>query len=180
MKVKDILQKKARVNVNLNGDHSYMPDFINVGTGKNVDIQQELEEYPWDIPSDSVDLLIASHIIEHINPHKYGFINFMNEAWRVLKPNGQFMVSTPYAGSAGFYQDPLNINPCNEATWYYFDPMQVVNGQSLYSHYEPAPWKVENVAWADDGNMETLLIKRLDDISYHANGKVKYGKKNKT
>jgi SAM-dependent methyltransferase len=175
-KVKKLIEIKSQVNIDLGGGSTSSAGFINVDIEDNpdVDVVHDLEEYPWPFPSNCADLLVASHIVEHINPHKNGFIKWMNEAWRILKPGGKMMVATPYAGSMGYWQDPTHVNGCNEVTWYYFDPMQKIDTQDLYHLYEPAPWKVENIGWSEDSNMEVLLVKMRDDKSYHKNGKVKY------
>jgi len=135
-----------------------------------VDIVHDLEIYPWPLPDKCASVLMASHLIEHINPAKQNFLKFMNEAWRILKPGGQFMISLPYAGSPGYWQDPTHVNGCTEATWAYFDPL----AGGLYRIYEPAPWKIINCFYQVDGNMEVLLEKRIDDISYHKDKQIKY------
>src|SRR3989304_5425818 len=175
-KVKKLLLTKKFVNIDLGGGATSNKNFINVDIepGLGVDVVHDLETYPWPFPSGCANLLVASHIVEHINPVKGGFIKWMDEAWRVLKPGGQLMISTPYGGSMGYWQDPSHVNGCNEVTWYYFDPLQRIDTQDLYHLYEPAPWKVENVGWVADSNLEVLLVKRLDDKSYHRSGKVKY------
>jgi hypothetical protein len=111
----------------------------------------------WNYKNNSVTLLMAGHVIEHISRENSGFIKFMNEAWRVLKIGGQFLISTPYAGSTGFWADPTHVNGCVPQTFYYFDPE---NPTKLYDAYKPKPWKIERCVWQADGNLEILLIKR--------------------
>ncbi len=128
-----------------------------------VDIVQDLEVQPWPLPDECVSFAVASHVVEHINPVKFGMINFMNEVWRVLKPGAQFAIAVPYAYSQGFVQDPTHCNPCNEITWAYFDPM---DRSGLYTIYRPMPWKIVSCDWAMNGNMEVVLEKRIIDKSY--------------
>lgn len=54
-------------------------------------------QLPWDgISDNSCDEVYASHVMEHVpKPH---VITVMNEAWRVLKPGGTFMVTLPVTG----------------------------------------------------------------------------------
>jgi DNA modification methylase len=110
---------------------------------------------------------MASHVVEHVNPAKFGFINWMNEAWRVLKVEGQLALSMPYATSPGMYQDPTHINFCNEITWAYFDPLEPNTQGYLYKIYRPKPWKIIHLSWDCAGNMEVLLEKRREDKSYY-------------
>jgi SAM-dependent methyltransferase len=133
---------------------------------KGVDIVHDIEDFPYPLPDECASLAVASHVVEHINPHKGVFIDFMNEVWRILKPGGEFMIATPYAGSPGFYQDPTHINPCNEKTWEYFDPLAKMTGGQLYKIYRPMPWKIKINTWHENGNLEAVLIKRKQDKSY--------------
>lgn len=143
------------------------PGFVGIDIRKEpgVDIVHNLEKFPWPLPDNCVSFAMASHVVEHINPHGFVFVNFMNEVWRILKPGGRFAIATPYAGSQGYYQDPTHCNPCNEITWAYFDPMDRSN---LYYIYKPKPWKIlpDTLSWSVNGFMEVVLEKRLIDKSY--------------
>jgi SAM-dependent methyltransferase len=48
------------------------------------------------LPPDYFDLILASHLIEHLNSPA----SFVREAWRILRPGGRFLVTTP--NIAGF------------------------------------------------------------------------------
>jgi SAM-dependent methyltransferase len=160
--IKQLINTKANVNIQLGGGSDCPRGFINVDILDlpQVDVVHDLEVIPWPFPDNCADMLVASHLVEHINPHKGGFIKFMDEAWRVMKYGGQFLISTPFAGSYGYFQDPTHINPCNDSTFWYFDPMK--NHGSLYNVYKPKPWKVVKEAWDMQGNLEVLLEKRKE------------------
>ena len=124
-----------------------------------VDIVHDVQDIPWPLPDECCLTVLASHLVEHINPAGGGFLRFMDEAWRVCVVGAQFAISCPYAGSPGYWQDPTHCNGCNQATWAYFDPRQ-----SLYAIYRPRPWHIEHITWNPVGNMEVLLRKvALDD-----------------
>ena len=42
------------------------------------------------------------------------FIRFMDECWRVLKPDGQLAIACPHGYSSGQLQDPSHCNASNE------------------------------------------------------------------
>ena len=48
------------------------------------------------LPPDYFDLILASHLIEHLNNPA----SFVREAWRILRPGGRFLLTTP--NIAGF------------------------------------------------------------------------------
>lgn len=158
-------QKKDEViKIDLGCGPNKQTGFIGIDVQKypGVDIVHDVEETPWPLPSSCALLVMASHLVEHINPAKGGFIDFMNEAWRVLKYDAQFMIVTPYAGSIGYWSDPTHVNPCTHFTWRYFDPQYM----DVYSVYRPLPWKIQTCFFRQDGNMEVLLVKRRVDKSY--------------
>ncbi len=149
------------------GENKAGDDFVglDIRPGKGVDIVQDIELFPWALPDECVSFAIANHVVEHINPAKFTFVNFMNEVWRILKPGAKFMIIVPYAGSQGYWQDPTHCNPCNEVTWAYFDPM---DRSGLYNVYHPKPWKIvpDTLSFQMNGFMEVVLEKRLVDKSY--------------
>ena len=127
-----------------------------------VDIVHNLLKIPYPLPKDCCHTILASHVLEHIPPHpmphlkwKPGFLAVMDELWRIMQVDGQLLIAIPYGKSDGYVQDPTHCNPCNEATWQYFDP-----DYPLYQIYQPKPWKVERNSWHTTGNMEIVLAKR--------------------
>ena len=133
---------------------------IDIRSLDDVDIVHDLEVFPWPLPDGCVLAAMASHVLEHIDPHGGIFIRFMDEVWRVLKPDGKFMAVVPHAWSTGYCQDPTHCNPINENTFDYFDPEGPRSGGLLYKIYRPKPWKIEYLAWNPAGNVEIILRKR--------------------
>ncbi len=121
-----------------------------------VDVIWNAEDFPWPIPDDSVMMAMASHLVEHIEPHGGVFLRFMDEAWRVLMIGAQFAISHPHAYSIGYAMDPTHANPCNFETWGYFAPE---HPSKLWSIYRPSPWKLCHLSGSPEGNVEVLLEK---------------------
>jgi hypothetical protein len=132
-----------------------------------------------------VDLLLKKKVLtekevaETIGEYRFtgGFIRYMDEVWRITKPDGQFMVSHPFASSPFYEHDPAHINPITHLTYSYFDPLakDPSSGQlyNLYLLYRPKPWKLVSVNYSKNGFVEVLLEKRRVDESYGANNKGK-------
>jgi len=158
--------RSKMIKIDLGGGQDPQPGFLNIDklALPTVDVVHDLEVTPWPLPDGCAELVMGSHIVEHINPAHGGFLRFMDEVWRVLKPDGQFMISFPYAGSPGFWADPTHCNGCTERTWAYFDPLEA--GGGLYKIYKPKPWRVAFSSWDVNGNMEVVLVKRREDKSY--------------
>lgn len=119
---------------------------------KGVDIVHDACKFPYPLPANSCFQILLSHLWEHIEP-KYR-IKLMDELWRIMKPQGQLLISAPYYLSFGALQDPTHYGCPNEATFTYFDP-----GYPMYRIYEPKPWKLVRNDYQINGNMEVILEK---------------------
>lgn len=134
-------------------------------------------------PSDSrlaglVELLLKKRLITKREVESFigetrflgGFMRFMDEVHRILKPNGQFIATFPFGGSPGFFQDPTHLNPVTHVTLSYFDPLAkdpAGNLYNLYTIYRPLPWKIVKCFYDKNGFIEVCLEKRLIDKSYN-------------
>ena len=122
-----------------------------------VDMVHDLTIYPWPLPDECALVAMASHVVEHINPANMGFVRWMDEVWRLLKPGGEFAIVTPHGWSAGYLQDPTHCNPSNENTWAYFDPE---HPSGFHRFYQPKPWHIKFLSWDYSANIEVVLVKR--------------------
>lgn len=161
----DEIIKDAGIRLDIGGGDTPQPGFINMDYRDlpSVDIVWDIEETPWPLPDESVSMAMASHVLEHINPHKGVFINVMDEIWRVLKPGARFAFVVPHAESPLMHQDPTHCNFINEATMTYFDPL---HPSGMYLFYRPKPWKIIQQPFSRMGILECLLEKRPMDKSY--------------
>lgn len=122
-----------------------------------VDIVHNIQEFPFPLPDECCSVILASHIIEHINPANQTVLKLFNELWRIMEVGGQLWISLPYGMSHGYIQDPTHCNPCNESTWQYFDPDFPLF--DVYCHTQK-PWKLVRNVYQITGNMEVILEKR--------------------
>lgn len=168
MQIKKLLKDRSYINLDLEGKLNPQPHFLTMDSrgGDNVDVAWHFNKLPWIFPDESFNIVRADQVLQKVSRDNGHFIDFMNEVWRVLKFNGQFMISVPYAGSYMFYQDPGNVNPMNEATFSYFDPLEQQAGIHNFKVYKPKPWRIEHISFVNNGIMEVLLVKRREDTSY--------------
>jgi len=72
----------------------------------------------WDFKDNSVGVIRASHIFEHLKNSIHSF----NEAYRVLAPGGFLFLEVPSTDGRGAWQDPTHISFFNEnSLWYYYN-----------------------------------------------------------
>ena len=131
--------KKLEGYVNLDKRASVEPDVV-------CDIEElpwvAEDGYLWNIPNEietpceygAYEEILMSHVVEHIKP--WLIFDVIDEAWRVLQPNGRLVIITPTAGTYHWYMDPTHCCPWNEFTVNYFNPEH-----PAYENYKPKPWK---------------------------------------
>jgi SAM-dependent methyltransferase len=165
-----VIEEQAGIRLDIACGGNKRPGWtgIDVRSLDGVDIVHDLDVLPWPLPDACVLAAICSNYVAHINPHKLGFVKFMDEVWRVMRPGGKLMVVAPHAWSPGSAQDPTHCNQINENTWDYFDPEGMRSGGLLYTIYQPKPWKIEYMAWHPMGNVEAILVKR-EEGSWNGN-----------
>jgi SAM-dependent methyltransferase len=85
------------------------------------------EQIPFE--SNYFDSVSAYDFIEHIprimttskkGDVRYSFIEVMYEIWRVLKPGGFFLASTPFFPNPEVFVDPTHVNFITDKTHSYF------------------------------------------------------------
>jgi hypothetical protein len=179
MDIKRLLADKGGIKLDIAcGAHKQGIDWVgmDIQDRPGVDIIHDLNVHPWPLPDECVIQAVASHIMEHVPPVAFDFvekkthflfIEFMDEVWRVMKYDGSFALAYPHGSSQGFLQDPTHCNQRNETVWAYFDPLEEATGGFLYQFYRPKPWKIVNLFWTPTGNCEVLLTKRRIDRSYY-------------
>ena len=71
---------------------------------KAVDIVHDLNIYPWPIDSNSFDLVVCKHVIEHLD----NIIKVVEETHRVLKDGGIIKIRTPHVSNIMSFRDPTH------------------------------------------------------------------------
>lgn len=147
-------QSKRGIQLDLGAGGNRQPDFVTLDIRRlpNVDIVWDVQKFPYPLPNECCRTILMSHLWEHIEP-KYR-IKVMNELWRIMKPKGQLLISSPYYLSPGSAQDPTHYTCPNENTFAYFDP-----NIPLWQIYKPKPWKLEMNNYELSGNLNIVMYK---------------------
>jgi predicted SAM-dependent methyltransferase len=117
------------MKLNIAGGQRPIEGFINIDLFEGADIVHDLNEYPWPIEDESVEEIMCSHYIEHVPD----LMKFMNEIYRILKPEAKATFVAPYYNSMRCWQDPTHVQAISEGTFVYYNQEWLKsNGLSHY------------------------------------------------
>ncbi len=140
------VQARQSLNVGCGNDIRSASDGwtnMDVAPIPGVQVVHDVLRFPWPFPDAAFDYVLARHIIEHIPhnlglvPYKDGFIRFMEECHRIIRPGGRLEIVTPHPRSQNTIADPTHtriIHPNNFAS---FDP----DHDYAFRHYTDARFR---------------------------------------
>ncbi len=122
----------AAPKINIGSGKKYMNGWLNIDINPDtspdlvLDLSEPDLEFPIDATSEtlgefklkenSVDLIVADNVIEHIN----NLTAFMTNCLRLLQEKGRMVIIVPYHRSNTAWQDPTHVKAFNENSWIYY------------------------------------------------------------
>lgn len=106
-------------------------DFVE---GEGIDIVHDLFTFPWPIKDDCVSEVWCSHFFEHIPGMLRG--KWMNELYRVMKPEAKATIIVPHGNSNRAAQDFTHAwPPVVPSSFYYFNKGWREANKLTHGHY---------------------------------------------
>ena len=121
---------KVHVELGCGENRRDMDGYKNIGIdivdGKCVDIVCNLGFEDIPLSADHADYVQGIDFIEHVpkcvweeKKRLVPLIQVMNEVWRIMKPNGELYLETPFSHWA-YDRDPTHVSQLAEDWWHYF------------------------------------------------------------
>lgn len=117
------------------------------------EFKRSAQDTPWPLEDNSVDRIVASHVMEHI-PAGQDRINVMNEMHRVLKPSGRLLVMVPILGDGSigkfFYTavaDPTHISFWLHESFEYFTGEAWAGADYGIKKWQELSWDTDRFFW---------------------------------
>lgn len=149
------------VRLNLGCADDIRPGWVNVDivAREGVTVADLRRRWPW--ADSSVDLIVASHVIEHL-PDK---IHTMNEAWRVLRAGGLLHVVVPTTDGPGAFQDPTHVSFWNYRSFLYYEDGNIYRERYAASYGIHARLHAlqGSIARTQDGPILDLILEAVKD-----------------
>jgi len=132
-----------------------LPGYVHVDIvgGDGIDVVHDLNQRPWPWEDGSASMIVAEDVVEHLT---INLLEFCNEAWRVLEPDGELYVRTPHHKGDSSYIDPTHRWHLNEQSFQYLDP-ETYWGQT-YSHYTPHKWRTLSLGIRGPQNIHAVMM----------------------
>ena len=134
----------------------------------NVEFQQ-MTVPPIKFPDNSFDYVISFQVIEHIKRD----VDFVSEVYRVLKPNGVFIVSTPNAAMSltrnPWHVREYQIDEFDRLLGHYFADIErcgVFGNEKVMKYYEKNSASVRRIAKLDFLDLQHRLPRWMLKIPY--------------
>lgn len=117
------------MKLNIGSGYKRIPGFLNVDHDPltKPDFLSDLENLSLPIEDNSVDYILAHHVLEHIGS---GFFSLMQELYRVCKNDAIIDIAVPHHRSEIFYSDPSHVRPIT------IDTMQLFSKQYNQWHID--------------------------------------------
>jgi predicted SAM-dependent methyltransferase len=77
----------------------------------------DIEQLPWDLPTDGFDHVLMKHVLEHVGAAFDQFAGVMRELYRILKPNGVLEIHVPHFRHDTYWSDPTHVRAFTPLTF---------------------------------------------------------------
>lgn len=143
--------------LNLDGNPDVMPDVLCVLGRDHIPL-----------PDNSVNLVVAQHVIEHIGEigKTEAWFYFWEELYRVMKPNGRVQFECPYHTSLWAWADPTHVRPISEYTFLYLNQDAYTVGGSIPDYRPKFDFQLMTWQLRPDSNADV----RAKEAASHING----------
>lgn len=107
------------MKINIGSSDDKFEGFLNIDYDKNCnpDYCFDIEKDIWPFEDNSVDEVIAHHILEHLGE---GYFHVMKELYRVCKHGALIDIRVPHHRHEHFYSDPTHRRPITIAGMWLF------------------------------------------------------------
>lgn len=114
--------------LNLGSGRDVRPGYVNVDRVRlsGVDLICDFRRFPWPFRDDSIDEVLAIHVVEHLPDT----IRVMEEIYRITRSGASVTIEVPHYKHSNAYKDPTHVRFFTEESFDYFGKEQ----RSYYTH----------------------------------------------
>lgn len=101
------------MKLNLGSGQNKQDGFVNIDKFPNFDpdLLWDLETTPWPFEDESVEDILANHVLEHLGQTTETYLAIIKEMYRVLVPDGTVHIVVPHVRHDNYWNDPTHVRP---------------------------------------------------------------------
>lgn len=124
------------MKLNLGCGQNRIEGYVNADREPAVepDVVMDMEDFPWPFDSDSVDEVVANHVLEHVGATVNVFIGVMQELYRICRAGATIHIVVPHPRHNFFLDDPTHVRAVTPMT------------MALFSRENCLRWKADGAA----------------------------------
>jgi len=156
------------IKYNLGCGNNKLEGFINVDKEEfyKPDLLIDLEKFPWDIKTSSADVVVLTHVLEHLGKDPDDFLNVMKELYRITRPFGEIRITVPHPYSYNFIVDPTHVTRVTPETLNMFSKdfcdyvIQNKFSNTTFAYVCDVDFELANVNYIYNPDVVNFLISR--------------------
>ena len=108
-------------------------------------LQWDLQKFPWPLDDEEIAEVFSSHFVEHLEPGMW--VPFMDELWRVMKPDAIAEIIHPNLKSSRAFQDPTHRDYIPAERWAYANKDWRISQGLDRPPYPTCDFEIVQFAW---------------------------------
>jgi len=127
------------VKLNLGCGQNRLDGYVNTDREPSVepDVVMDLEDFPWPFEDDSVDEVVANHVLEHVGAEASVFIGVMQELYRICRGGALIRIAVPHPRHSNFIDDPTHVRAITPMTLQLFSKQNCEEWRRLGASNSP-------------------------------------------
>lgn len=156
------------MKLNLGCGSRHQEGWLNIDTvaSLNPDRVMDLEQTPWDLPSDAAEEVLLNHVLEHLGASTGSFLGVMSELHRVCRNGALIRINVPHPLHEHYRTDPSHVRPVTPQTLSMFSKAECDQAAAVGSPMTPwatilgVDFALASVDYVADPRTEALLRER--------------------
>src|SRR5262249_36017946 len=134
-----------------------------------ADVIHNLTDLPLPFADESVDAVLASHVLEHLE--RPDLIRLFYDVARILKPGGHFVWIFPYATHSVSYANTLHRQLIDDSTPQLFQiqsyEQENTAGTGAHQGFDFARWEIKEITLTPEAVFRNLSNEELNFAKRH-------------
>lgn len=156
------------MKLNLGCGSRHLEGFLNIDSVASLgpDRVMDLEQTPWDLPTDGAEEVLLNHVLEHLGASTNSFLGVMQELHRVCRDGALIQINVPHPLHEHYRTDPSHVRPVTPQMLSMFSQAECDQAAAVGSPMTPwarildVDFELASVQYVADPRTEGLLRER--------------------